>query len=86
MKLSEIVAYRNQLRSIDHTDQVSGALGYFNEVVFSSDATHFLETDLPYFIGNDQQDVDDLDKNAVISFQQMQELSIKKPMGQIKKN
>ena len=32
MKLSEIVAYRNQLRSIDHTDQVSGALGYFNEV------------------------------------------------------
>lgn len=60
-------------------------IGYFNEVVFSSDATHFLETDLPYFIGNDQQDLDDLDKNSVISFQQMQELSIKKLAKKLKK-
>jgi hypothetical protein len=60
-------------------------IGYFNEVVFSSEATHFLETDLPYFIGNNQQAAEDLDDNAVISFQQMQELSIKKLAKKLKK-
>ncbi len=51
-------------------------IGYFNEVVFSDQATCFLETDTPYFISYDVKKEKNLHKSQRITFMHMQECSI----------
>jgi hypothetical protein len=51
-------------------------IGCLNEVVFSEEATQFLDTDIPYFICHEVKDRKKMRKHQYITFSQMQESNV----------